>query len=113
MGGPSTDVFKPEAGRENLSINSVLKQSYKQAKMHLHDGMNTIKEDLLELYDLAESQLRRMVLPVNNFLKDQSEIDAELRQELNKDMIRITPPAGAGTIIPIEQALSGMMEENY
>jgi len=108
------DVFKPETATENLiSINSVLKQSYNQAKKHLHDGMSTIKEEFLEIVDTAGDYLHRMVLPVNNFLKDFTQIDAEFRQELNKDVIKLTPAGGCGTIIPIEQALSGMMEENY
>jgi len=75
--------------------------------------VTVIKEEFLEIYDKAGTYLNKMVLPVNNFLKDFTQIDAEFQGELRKEIQPVTTPTSSANIVPIEQALSGFMEENY
>jgi len=106
--------FKPEALTENvISFNSVIRQSYTQAKKHLQDGITVIRDEFIGMYDKAETYFNIIALPVNNFLKDLTQIDAELRRELDKESLHFTPAINRNNVIPIEQALNGCMEENY
>ena len=52
----------------------------------------------------------RSVLPVNNFLKDFSQIENELSQEINKGIQFMTLN---GIPVPVDQVLMQQMEENY
>src|SRR5690349_769566 len=91
MTNPST--IQPEVLQDNKpSINTFLKDSYSQAKKQLQGGMELISESVTFLkdefsfmYDKTSSCLHRMALPVNNFLKDISQIDADFQQELVKE----------------------------
>lgn len=111
----SASVFNPEALNENMTtLNSVIRQSYSQAKKHLQDGITVIKDEFIGIYDKAESYFNIIALPVNNFLKDLTQIDAEFQRELDRETLQFTPALNSnGNLIPIEQALNGRMEENY
>ena len=52
-----------------------------------------------------------MALPVNNFLKDITQIEAEFQQELIKESGQFI--CMEGKMIPVEEVLSQPMEENY
>lgn len=110
MTNTAASVVKPDVLKENmLTINSFLRQSYNDAKKSVQDGVTFFKEEFSSIYDRTGSYLNRMLLPVNNFLKDLAQIDTELEQEENREMAinKIT------NIIPIEHAAKGPMEENY
>lgn len=108
-----TSVFKPEILGDNLvALNSAIRQSYSQAKKHLQDGITVIKDEFIGIYDRANSYFNIIAHPVNNFLKDLTQIDAEFMYELNKESIQFTAVAQTN-IVPIEQAMKGKMEENY
>ncbi|MEO7982637.1 MAG: hypothetical protein ABI688_01020 [Bacteroidota bacterium] len=117
MINPSSHV-QPDAQIENkITINSFLKQSYDHAKKQVEDGINFlqdgvsfIKDEFSHFYDKAGDCINRMVLPANNFLKDLSQIETELQQEIQRDN---NPPAHRSNIIPIEIAMLSPMEENY
>jgi len=112
MDKSTLSVVKPDVLSENmLLINSFIKQSYSQAKKQVQDGMSFIKEEFSYLYDKTTTCLNRMTLPVNNFLKDITQIDAEFRRELN---ITETDTKSTPEIVPISIAVAtGTMEENY
>ena len=112
----STPSFIPTDmnSHNNVPMNSMLKHSYDQAKKHfqggvsaIQGGITVIKDEFLGIYDKATSYMNKMALPVNNFLKDLSQIDAEFKAELSS---KTFGPCG---IIPIEEALKGPMESNY
>ena len=109
----TSSVVKPEVLSENmLLINSFIKQSYSQAKKQVQDGMSFIKEEFTSLYDMTTNCLNRMALPVNNFLKDISQIEAEFRRELR--IIEDPNKASSPGIVHINiAAATGSMEENY
>jgi hypothetical protein len=113
-------VVEPVVLDENkITINSFLKQSYGHAKKGLedgvnliHDGVSYIKEEFSSFYERTGEYLNKMVLPVNNFLKDLTQIESELQQEISKDsssqLICLN-----GVMVPVEQVLNRPMEENY
>jgi len=96
---------------DNLTIHTFIHSSYNQAKKQIHDGASFIKEELTTIYDIAGNCLQKIVLPVNNFLKDLSQIESELRQEVSKESAHLI--CLNGKLIPFDQALTQPMEENY
>lgn len=107
MRSTSVSVVKPEVRIENKkSINGFLRDSYSYARKNIQEGVSFFKDELHS----ASSYLNRMMLPVNNFIKDLTTIDTEIKQAEHP-----TEPAasGYGHLVPIEQALRTPMEENY
>ncbi len=68
--------------------------------------LTMIKE---ELRDFREQAIDHMSQPVNNFLKDLSQIEMEFRRELES----LQTNNHRANIIPIEQALQSSLEQNY
>jgi len=60
------------------------------------------------MYDQVEICFNNMMLPVNNFLKDQTEIEKEFRQLAYNTPVSNPSPA----IVPLEVALLSPMEDN-
>jgi hypothetical protein len=112
-------VVKPDVLDENkMTIHSFLRQSYNHAKKQLEGGVSFIqggvsffKEEFSAIYDKTGQYIDRMMLPVNNFLKDMKQIDSELIQEISKDSTELV--FLDGRLLTIDQALSLPMEENY
>jgi hypothetical protein len=111
---PVTLLEQPMA--TNNFLPSVISESYSQVKMHVQDGLHAIqdgitviKDEFIGIYDKAASAVSRMASPVNNFIKDLTQIETELQAELSK----VADPCMPNHFIPVEQALSGYMEENY
>jgi len=110
---------QPEIPGDNkITINSFLKQSYNQARKQIEggvnlfqDGVSYIKDEFSDIYDRTGHYLR-MALPINNFLKDLTQIDTELSQEVTKDCAQYNLVLN-GTMVPVDQVLSQPMEENY
>ena len=106
----SNSVVNPEVLKENMvSIRSFLKDSYSNAKKNLQDGMNFFKDEFSAFYNKTGTYINQMMLPVNNFVKDISEIETELLQEKSSD----PAASGHGHLVPIEEAMRSPMEENY
>ncbi len=109
----SNSTVQPQVLNENkLTINSFLKSSYNHAKKGLEDGVSFIKDEFSAIYDKTGQYLNKMVLPVNNFLKDLTQIEAELLQEVSKESEQYI--CLNGEMVSVEQVLSShVMEENY
>lgn len=106
----SSITIIPDSSNENMmTIHSFMRDSYNEAKKQFRDGVTFIKDEVNNIYENAGNCLNSMALPVNNYLKDLTQIEAELRQEENKASCR----ANNNNIIPIEIALLSPMEENY
>ena len=114
-----TSVVKPEVLDENkMTIHSFLRQSYNQARKQwnegvsfIGDGVSFFKEEFSAIYDKTGQYIDRMMLPVNNYLKDMKQIDSELKQEISKESPELVYLDGR--MVTIDQALSMPMEENY
>jgi hypothetical protein len=111
MTNSSLTVLKQDSFAEKL-LPAVITESYTHAKKHLHDGITAIKDEFIGMYDKAATCINKIALPINNFLKDIGEIEAEFRNELNKESARTTAPSLL-VAFPSEQALNGYLEENY
>ncbi len=119
MTNPMGSETKPAILQDNkVTMNSFLKDSYSHAKKQLEgsvtflqDGVFFIKEEISNIYDKTGQYLNKMVLPVNNFLKDLTQIDSELQQEVSKESAHLMYLDGH--MVPVEQALARPMEENY
>jgi hypothetical protein len=110
MGNPLA-LFKPEALINELTtMNVALKDSYSQAKHQIQEGVNFFKEEVTDICDKAGNYLHRIALPINNFLKDLSQIDCELKLEIYRDSFRAETVQN-GTMP--QQAHPSMGEENY
>ena len=101
---PDTTLNPPaEAKVDSLSsFNDVIQQSYSAAKKQIQEGVTIIKEEIVTIYETAGTYLQRVVLPVNNFLKDLTQIDKELQVEIIKEKI------STGDL-----NFNGLLEENY
>ena len=120
-------VVRPDVLKENkVSINSFLKDSYSNAKKQIKGGFNAFKDELREIRNTAEACFDFFALPVNNYLKDISQIDSDFQQtpgpalEPSETPVRISEAAmrisdSSMRIVSITEALSsgGPMEENY
>ena len=73
---------------------------------------NGLKDELLRFGTEVEYCFSIISHPVNNFLKDLSQIEKDFILELGGESMALQP-SPAGKIIPIEEALKGNMEENY
>lgn len=112
-------VVKPDVLDENkMTIHSFLRQSYNQAKKQWEEGISFIqdgviffKEEFSAIYDKTGQYIDRMLLPVNNFLKDMNQIDSELKQEVSKESPGLMYLNGK--MVTVDHALSQSLEENY
>ena len=119
MTNSSMSVVQPDVLNENkMTIHSFLKQSYDEAKKQWEDGVSFIrdgvsffKEEFSAIYDKTGQYIDRMMLPVNNFLKDIKQIDSELKQEISQESTELI--FLNGKMLTVDQALSQPMEENY
>ena len=105
--------------KENTTpMNNVLKNSYDTAKKHIQGSVNVIqggitviKDEFIGIYDKAATIVNKMALPVNNFIKDLTQIEAEFQAETATKSF--TPSRSGCSLIPLEEAMKGRMEENY
>ena len=116
---PHLPLVQPQTDTDNsITMNTFLRGSYSHAKKQLQggmdflaDGVTFLKEEFSFMYDRTSNCLNRMALPVNNFLKDITQIEAEFQQELIKESGQFI--CMEGKMIPVEEVLSQPMEENY
>lgn len=101
-----------EVPTENMvTIHGFLRDSYQHAKQHLQDGVLFFRTEFSFIHNKSSEYLTKMILPVNNFLKDITQIETELEQELAKETTHCL--CIDGQMVPAEIVLSQPMEENY
>lgn len=117
MTNPASHVHPDLVQDNKITINSFLKQSYDQAKKQIgegvnfiQDGVSFIKEEFSVFYHETGRCLNWMSLPINNFIKDRTEIESELLQEVSKESPYYL--LMNGEMVPVEQVLCMPMEEN-
>ncbi len=97
---------------ENLNaIHGFVKKSIKEKRQVIAEGLSNFKDGLSDAFDDTKSYVNLLTLPVNNFLKDISQIDQDFEEELKKNSeysICLN-----GRMIPANEVLSMPMEENY
>jgi len=88
----STSVVRPDVLKENrISINTFLRESYAIAKQQIQGNIDAFKDEIRTF----------ITLPINNFLKDITQMDQDFQETPN--------------IVSISEAVSTttIMEENY
>lgn len=108
---PTNTTEQEVASEPTISFHSFMVGSYHQAKKQLQDGVSYIKEEFSFMYDKTSICMNRMSLPVNNFLKDLTQIEAEFQQEQYKEIGQYI--CLHGKMMPVDEVLSQPMEENY
>lgn len=100
---PTLNLIQPQQVTETMyTFNELVHQSYAQAKKQLQEGVTVIRDEFYSIYDKAGSYFTRMALPVNNFLKDLSQIEKEFQLEISKEQIQTG-----------HFSLPAILEENY
>lgn len=109
---------EPEVLQKNMqTIHSFLKETYNEAKKQLGKGISLIqegasffKDEFSAIYHETGQSINRMLLPVNNFVKDIRQIETELLQEASiesPDYLLMN-----GQMMLAEEVLDMPMEEN-
>ena len=101
----------PTQPEEKVSFQDFLKKSYSNAVNRVQGGVTYIKDELYEMYSQSGYYLEQMALPVNNFLKDFTQIESELSQEKIKENSHFL--LLDGKLVSADQILNKPMEENY
>ncbi len=110
MTTPSSSVVQPEVLSENkMTIQSFLHESYAQVSQQVQDSISFFKDELRGMYKQAETCFTNMILPVNNFLKDHTQIETEFMEKA----VNAPKKTESSNIVPLEIALLSPMEENY
>lgn len=115
----TNSLVRPDVLQKNMqTIHSFLKQSYDEAKKQLGNGVAFVqgnasffKEEFSAFYNETSQRLNRMLLPVNNFIKDLTQIEIELLKEVSIESPHLL--LMNGEMVNIEEALSKKMEENH
>lgn len=115
----TTSFVKPDVLKKNmLTINSFLKETYDEAKKQLEKGVSLIqegasffKEEFSAMYHETGQSINRMLLPVNNFIKDITQIETELLKEVSIESPHYL--LMDGEMVPVEKVLERPMEENH
>jgi hypothetical protein len=104
----NNSVVSQDILTENMqAFQSFLRQSYDTAKKQWDDGVSFFKDEFSTLRNRTGTYLNRIVLPVNNFLKEVDQIDSELKTE------KVNFSNGSA-VIPVELAAAiSSGEENY
>ena len=106
----SISLVQPHILEENkMTIHEYLRQSYTEVSQQVQDGLSFLKEEFRDMYKQVGACVTNMISPVNNFLKDPTQIEADFLQEAAE----LPGMPLSSNIVPIEIALQSPMEENY
>jgi len=93
------------------AIHDFVKKSVSEKRQFIADGFSHFKEGLADAFAETKSYANLLTLPVNNLLKDISQIDKEFQEEFVKE--REYCICLNGEMVPANKVLSMPMEENY
>jgi hypothetical protein len=114
MTNSATSAVPPDILQENKeSVHSFLQDTYAETKKQLQQGITVFKEEFTEIKNKAGEYFHLLTLPVNNFLKDLTQIEKEFEFESQKEIIPVMEFSTGCNFIPIDQISFGDMEENY
>jgi hypothetical protein len=93
------------------AIHDFVKKSMKEKRQVIAEGLSNFKEGLVDAFTDGQSYVNLLSLPVNNFLKDISQMDRDFEEELKKNSDYCI--CLNGKMIPANEVLTMPMEENY
>ena len=98
--------------RENLySVQGYVVNSIKDKRQAFAEGFAHFKEGLSQAFHDKKNYVHLLTLPINNFLKDITQIEKEFEEELKKNTDYYVPLNGK--MVPANEVLCMPMEENY
>ncbi len=93
------------------AVQNFVKNALHDTKKEIGEGISFFKDGLAEKFHKTGSYINRLVLPVNNFIKDFSQIEQEFEQERVKNSEYCI--CLEGVMVPASEVLKMDMEENY
>lgn len=93
------------------AIHDFVKKSVQEKKHVISEGLSHFKEGISTALAETKSYASLLTLPVNNLLKDISQMEREFREELIKEKEYCI--CLNGKMVPASQVLAMPMEENY
>jgi len=93
------------------AVHDFVKKSMKEKRQVISHGLSHFKDGVAGAFDETKSYVHLLTLPVNNLLKDLSQIDQDFEEELRKNKEYCI--CLNGKMIPANEVLSMPMEENY
>lgn len=103
----------PSALGKNIeAVHDYFTNTINETKKDIGEGFNLFKDGITDQFNKAGTYIKNdIVLPVNNFIKDVSQIDNEFEAE-RRNNAEYCMCIG-GIMIPAEEVLKMPMEENY
>jgi hypothetical protein len=98
----------------NKNFNTVqhyLKDSFNEKRQEIKESISFFKEEFSGMFDKTNRYFNLATLPVNNFLKDLSQIEKEMEAECNRSNEYCI--CMDGKMIPASEVFARPMEENY
>jgi hypothetical protein len=93
------------------SLYDFIKNSYNEQKEKINEGVSFLKEGLSDVIDKTRSYVNIFTFPINNFLKDFTQIEEEFKKETTKNEQYCI--CLEGEMVSESEVLSRPMEENY
>lgn len=93
------------------AVQSFVKNTLHETKKEIGEGLSFFKDGIADKFHKTSNYLSNLVLPVNNFIKDFTQIDQEFEAERMKNSEYCI--CLDGQMIPASQVLEMDMEENY
>ena len=93
------------------SLHDFLKHTYNDQKEKLSECVDIFKDGLTEAFNVTSSCVNSVLLPINNFIKDLTQMEEEFRQEHLKNEEQYI--CLEGQMISRAEVVTLPMEENY
>lgn len=93
------------------AVQYYIKSTFSETKREISEGLSSFKDGLSDTIHKTGNYINNLVLPVNNFLKDLTQIEKEFEEEKTRNETYCI--CLDGQMIPAEQVLNLAMEENY
>jgi hypothetical protein len=99
-------------GKNIDAVHDYFKNTVSETKKEIGEGVSQFKEGITDKLNKAGSYIKNdLALPVNNFIKDVSQIENEFEAERRNNAEYCM--CIDGIMVPAEEVLKMPMEENY
>ena len=104
---PDTSILEKKVD----AVHNYFKDTFNETKREISEGLSSFKEGISGTLSKTGSYINNLVLPVNNFLKDVTQIEKEFEEEKIKSEAYCI--CLNGQMVSAEDVLNLPMEENY
>jgi hypothetical protein len=93
------------------AVQYYIKNTFTETRREISESLFSFKDGLSDTMHKTGSYINNLVLPVNNFLKDLTQIEKEFAEENTRNEVFCI--CLDGQMVPAEEVLNLPMEENY